>query len=96
MTTYLTEQFIAAIRHEEHTFTLDERELTLRESSARAGMLKAELAVVEEGAVIGYITPYGANEHGAIAAHLFTGMPPRVFRELEPALREILSTQPRR
>lgn len=90
MTTYLTAEFIASIQHEPRTLTFEGRELTLRRSTARAGLLPAELDVVEDGTVLGYITPYGADEHGAIPARLF-GMAPRVFRELEPALREILS-----
>lgn len=97
MTTYLTTDFINSFRDGERTLDFGGRSLTIRHSTARSGLISAELEILEGTSILGYITSYGDNEHGAIAAHLFGHAgAPRLFRELEPALREILAAQPNR
>lgn len=92
--TYLNDQFVAAARREPQTVTIDDRELTVRHSSFRFRFHIAELEVLEGDSIVGYITPYGTDERGAVAAGVFGWIAPKLFRELEPALREILNSQP--
>lgn len=70
----------------------DGQVLTLRESRAREGLLHAaELELVDEaGEVLGYITPYGSNERGAVKASMFGIGLPALFRSLEDAIAEII------
>lgn len=91
MTIPLTAEFVSAAQNEPYTLTFGERPVTLRATSATGAMgIRAELEVVENDEVVGYITPYGPDEHGAVKARVFDFVAPVVFRTLDDALREIL------
>lgn len=90
MPTALDSRLVAAAKREPMTVAHRGRTVTLTASTARAFMITADLAVVEEGEIIGYITPYSNTEHGAVRARYFLiGGAPEVFRTLEDALDEI-------
>lgn len=93
MVTYLTKQFVQTAQRNSYTVSFGEREITLRASYYRApgpfGWL-AELEVVEGDRILGYITPYGDDEHGAVKASYAGVGAPALFRTLDDALREVL------
>jgi hypothetical protein len=93
MPIYLTTEFIRDAQREPFIVMFGDREITIEATEARQrrpnGML-AELQVVESGVIVGYLTPYGETEHGAIRASLFSVGVPQIFRTLDDALREIL------
>lgn len=94
MTTYLTRQFVQDAQRNSYSLTFDGREITLAATEERtfgSFPFVAELQVEEGGAVLGYITPYGDNEHGAVRERLFGQIAPALFRTLDEALLEILS-----
>ncbi len=95
MTIYLSDDFIRAAQRESFNVRyVDEREITLRGTTAIryfSGLTShAELEIVENDQIVGYITPYSSSEHGAVQAQgLDLGLP-RLFRTLDDALREVL------
>ncbi len=91
MTTFSNE-LVQRIRRDGLQVQLEGQVLTLRESNAREGRIHtAELELVDEaGAVLGYITPYGSNERGAVKASMFGIGLPALFRSLEDAIAEII------
>ena len=95
MTIHLNDEFICAAQREPFKIIYGEtREITLRTTTAARyiGRLAsyAELEILENDKIVGYITPYANNEHGAVKAQLFDAGLPRVFRTLDDALREVL------
>lgn len=95
MAIYLNDEFVRAVQREPLKVTYGEkREVTLRSTTATRyfGGLpsRADLEIVENDEVVGYITPYSDSEHGAVRAQLFDLGLPRVFRTLDEALREVL------
>lgn len=95
MAIYLNEEFIRAAQREPFKVIYgNDREITLRATSATRyiGRLpsRAELEIVENDQIVGYITPYAENEYGAVKAQLFDVGLPAVFRTLDDALCEVL------
>jgi len=92
LTTPLTAQFIANVKRQPISVEHRGRTVALNRVEGRPGGLIAVDLVVREGEhVIGYITPYGEYENGAIPAQLLTaGAAPLIVRTLEAALDEIL------
>lgn len=91
--TSLSPQFIRAAQRDPITVLHRGVDVTLRDTNAAIHGLvgyKAELAVVVDGDVVGYITPYSEAEHGAVKASGFGVGMPALFRDLEGALDEIL------
>jgi hypothetical protein len=93
MTTYFFETFAREYGGDGRLVEHKGESLTVRQSNRRAGMQQAELEVVRDGEVIGYITPYTRDERGAVAARDFGAPAPVIVRTLENALDEILRTQ---
>lgn len=91
MPTYLTDEFVRSAQREPVTIQHGDRTVILQNNTWRYGIYSAELAVVENGDIVGYITPYGTNEHGAVRARLAGMVLPAAFRTLDDALDEILS-----
>lgn len=93
MTTFLTKQFVQLAQRDSYEVEYGGRTITLAATFERApgpfGYL-AELQVMDGDSILGYITPYGDNEHGAVQANLFGAISPAVFRTLEEALAEIV------
>src|ERR1700761_2616394 len=63
---------------------------TKARDTAEPGAPRAELAVVMDDTVIGYITPYTDDEHGVIAADELGKSGPPTFRTVEGALEQLL------
>ncbi|GAA4762437.1 hypothetical protein [Microbacterium gilvum] len=82
----LTDEFVRSCRSTPFEVTYGDRDITIRRTRAQG----AELEVVEGDVVIGYLTPYGSTERGAISARHHPGILPRVFRTLDDALDEIV------
>ena len=94
MATNLTRQFIQNAQRDSFSVEFRGRTITLAATYERApgplGYL-AELQVMEGTSILGYITPYGDDEHGAVKVQLFGVGAPAVFRTLDGALAEILN-----
>lgn len=95
MAIYLDEEFVRAAQREPFKVIYgDKREIMLRATTATRlfGGLpsRADLEIVENGKIVGYITPYSNSEHGAVRASFYEMGLPRVFRTLDEALREVL------
>ena len=91
MPIYLTADFVSAAQREPYTVMFGDRPVTLRATTATGALgMRAELEVVENDEVVGYITPYSHDEHGAATARTFDHIAPTLFRTLDDALREIL------
>lgn len=90
MPTALDTRFVGAAKRQPVTLEHGGRTVTLSASTARSMLIHADLQVVEDGELLGYITPYSENEHGAVKARFFSLGAPRVFRTVEDALDEIL------
>jgi len=89
----MTNQFIQEAQRSGYSLTYDGREIALAATQERtwgSAGFTAELEVLEGDAVVGYITPYTDDEHGAVSERRFGQVAPAVFRTLEDALREIL------
>lgn len=50
----------------------------------------AVLGVYRDGECIGYLTPYGRDEYGACSVRWIGHSLPALFREVAPAIREIV------
>lgn len=87
--TNLDEKLVQSLRQSARTFDRGGASYTLQATRARAGLVVADLEVVREGDVVGYITPYTDREHGAVRAGLFGQVLPRVVSTVEAALDEI-------
>lgn len=85
--TMLGNQFISRARHTPIDVQIDGRQLTLRESRARADMLKASLEIVENGKVLGFVTRESGTKSGIVSAPLFGVIIPQLFSDLETGLR---------
>ncbi|GAA4176422.1 hypothetical protein [Gryllotalpicola koreensis] len=92
--TALTSQFIAQIQRTPFTLVVDGRTVVVRASRARFGLVSAEAEVMEGDVRIGYLTAYSETERGAVPASQVGLGAPRLFRELEPAVRLILRKSP--
>jgi hypothetical protein len=87
----LTADFVAAAQREPYTVMFGDRAVTLRATTATGALgMQAELEVVENDEVVGFITPYARNEHGAATTRTFDHVAPTLFTTLDDALREIL------
>ncbi len=89
--TNLDANLVQSLRKTAQSFERNGVSFTLRATGARAGLFAAELEVVRDGEVVGYITPYSDREHGATKAALFGITAPRLFGTLEEAIDEIAS-----
>lgn len=89
MPVFLTPNFIQHAQRTPVRVDYKDMELVIEATSVRAGFLIPELQIRNGDTVIGYITPYTENEHGAVQAQQLGVAPPPLFRTLEEAVREI-------
>ena len=90
----MTNLFIQEAQRSGYPLTYGGREIALaatRERTWCSTGFTAGLDVLEGDAVVGSITPYTDDEHGAVSKRRFGQGAPAVFRTLDGALREILS-----
>lgn len=93
MTIYMDSAFVRSAQANGFTVKYGDRHVVLQATRARvSGPLgyQAELEIVVDEEVVGYITPYGENEHGAVQARMFGIGAPALFRTLDDAVREII------
>ena len=75
------------LEHGEHTVRF---EATASRDEAEPNSPSADLVVMMGDNVVGYITPYKNDEHGAITAEQFGEIVPPTFRTVEGALEQLL------
>jgi hypothetical protein len=84
---YLDDAFVARTQANGYSFSYADRLYTLTASRQR----QADLELIDDaGEVVGYITPYGSGERGAVSAAFFGHVAPSLFRDLDSAVGEIL------
>jgi hypothetical protein len=73
--------------HGDHTVRF---EATSERDESEPGTPSADLVVLMGDNIIGYITPFKDDEHGAISAAQFGEIVPPTFRTVEGALEQLL------